>query len=167
MTAITKTAGIPLLLSALALPLAAPVAAQDNDDINVYGSALVDGPQVEGIITAKSGDKIQVTMENGQNTTIIIDDGTEVKATGGFLGLGSKSLRTDQLMNGLPVEVDTLQFDGGLVASKVKLKASQVVGLKESAKPEPPGLGIKKCIAMRKTTAKETKKGLLSGSCVT
>ena len=126
MTALKKTAGIPLLLSALALPLAAPVAAQDNDDINVYGSALVDGPQVEGIITAKSGDKIQVTMENGQNTTIIIDDGTEVKATGGFLGLGSKTLRTDQLMNGLPVEVDTLQFDGGLVASKVKLKASDM-----------------------------------------
>ena len=126
MTALKKTAGIPLLLSALALPFAAPVAAQDNDDINVYGSALVDGPQVEGIITAKSGDKIQVTMENGQNATIIIDEGTEVKATGGFLGLGSKSLRTDQLMNGLPVEVDTLQFDGGLVASKVKLKASDM-----------------------------------------
>ena len=126
MTALKKTAGIPLLLSALALPLAAPVAAQDNDDINVYGSALVDGPEIEGIITAKSGDKIQVTMENGQNTTIILDEGTEVKATGGFLGLGSKTLRTSQLMNGLPVEVDTLQFDGGLVASQVKLKASDL-----------------------------------------
>ena len=126
MTALKKTAGIPLLLSALALPLAAPVAAQDNDDIDVYGSALVDGPEIEGIITAKSGDKIQVTMENGQNTTIIIDEGTEVKATGGFLGLGSKTLRTSQLMNGLPVEVETLQFDGGLVASQVKLKASDL-----------------------------------------
>ncbi|MBX7458334.1 OmpA family protein [Qipengyuania sp. 1NDH17] len=126
MTALKKTAGIPLLLSAFALPLAAPVAAQDNEDINVYGSALVDGPEVEGIITAKSGDKIQVTMENGQNATIIIDEGTEVKATGGFLGLGSKTLRTSQLMNGLPVEVETLQFDGGLVASQVKLKASDL-----------------------------------------
>ena len=126
MTALKKIAGIPLLLSAFALPLAAPVAAQDNEDINVYGSALVDGPEIEGIITAKSGDKIQVTMENGQNATIILDEGTEVKATGGFLGLGSKTLRTSQLMNGLPVEVETLQFDGGLVASKVKLKASDL-----------------------------------------
>ncbi len=126
MTALKKTAGIPLLLTALALPLAAPVAAQENTDIDVYGSALVDGPEIEGIITATSADRIQVTMENGQNTTIIVDEGTEVKATGGFLGLGTKSLRTDQLMNGLPVEVETLQFDGGLVASQVKLKASDL-----------------------------------------
>ena len=126
MTAFTKTAGIPLLLSALALPLAAPVAAQDNTDIDVYGSALTEGPEVEGIITARSGDKIQVTMENGQNTTIIVDEGTEVKATGGFLGLGSKTLRTSQLINGLPVEVETLQFQGGLVAKQVKLKASDL-----------------------------------------
>ncbi|EDL48414.1 OmpA family protein [Erythrobacter sp. SD-21] len=126
MTAFTKTAGIPLLLSALALPLAAPVAAQDSTDIDVYGSALTEGPEVEGIITARSGDRIQVTMENGQNTTIIVDEGTEVKATGGFLGLGSKTLRTDQLMNGLPVEVETLQFQGGLVAKQVKLKASDM-----------------------------------------
>lgn len=126
MTALKKTAGIPLIFSALALPLATPAAAQDSEDIDVYGSALVDGPEVEGIVTATSGDRIQVTMENGQNTSIIIDEGTEVRATGGFLGLGSKTLRTDQLMNGLPVEVDTLQFDGGLVASKVKLKASDM-----------------------------------------
>ena len=126
MTAFSKTAGIPLLLSAMALPLAAPVAAQDNTDIDVYGSALTEGPEVEGIITARSGDKIQVTMENGQNTTIIVDEGTEVKATGGFLGLGSKTLRTSQLINGLPVEVETLQFQGGLVAKQVKLKASDL-----------------------------------------
>lgn len=127
MTAFTKKAGIPLLLSAMALPMAAPLTAQEaNSDIDVYGSALTEGPKVEGMITARTDDRIQVTTENGQATTIIVDEGTEVKASGGFLGLGSKALNTAQLMNGLPVEVETLQFQGGLVAKQVKLKSSDL-----------------------------------------
>ena len=126
MTAPTKIVRIPILLSALALPLAAPLSAQDSEGIDVYGSALVDGPDVEGIITARTGDRIQVTTEDGQNTVVILDEGTEVKATGGFLGLGSKTLRTNQLLNGVPVEVKTLQFDGGLVARQVKMKGSDL-----------------------------------------
>ena len=126
MTALKKTAALPLLLSAFALPMAAPALAQDDSDIDVYGSALSDGPEVEGIITARNGETIQVTMEDGQNATIIVDDGTEVRAKGGFLGLGSKSLQTSQLMNGIPVEVETLQFDGGLVAKQIKLKGSDL-----------------------------------------
>ncbi|MAM40638.1 MAG: cell envelope biogenesis protein OmpA [Erythrobacter sp.] len=126
MTALKKTAALPLLLSAFTLPMAAPSMAQDDSDIDVYGSALSDGPEVEGIITARNGDTIQVTMEDGQNATIIVDDGTEVRAKGGFLGLGSKSLQTSQLMNGIPVEVETLQFDGGLVAKQIKLKGSDL-----------------------------------------
>ena len=128
MTAIKKTAGIPLLLGALALPMS--LSAQDveatDSNIDVYGSALTEGPEVEGIITSRSGDKIRVTLENGTTTDIIIDEGTEIRATGGFLGMSSKKLTSRQLLNGLPVEVDTLQFDGGLVASRVKLKASDL-----------------------------------------
>ena len=126
MTALKKTAALPLLLSAFAFPMATPAVAQDDSDIDVYGSALSDGPEVEGIITARNGETIQVTMEDGQNATIIVDDGTEVRAKGGFLGLGSKSLQTSQLMNGIPVEVETLQFDGGLVAKQIKLKGSDL-----------------------------------------
>lgn len=126
MTALKKTAALPLLLSAFTLPIAAPSMAQDDSDIDVYGSALSDGPEVEGIITARNGDTIQVTMEDGQNAAIIVDDGTEVRAKGGFLGLGSKTLQISQLMNGIPVEVETLQFDGGLVAKQIKLKGSDL-----------------------------------------
>ncbi|MBX7492144.1 OmpA family protein [Qipengyuania sp. 1NDW9] len=97
-----------------------------DSNIDVYGSALTEGPEVEGIITSRSGDKIRVTLENGTTTDIIIDEGTEIRATGGFLGMSSKKLTSRQLLNGLPVEVDTLQFDGGLVASRVKLKASDL-----------------------------------------
>ncbi|WP_247711453.1 OmpA family protein [Qipengyuania gelatinilytica] len=128
MTAITKTAGIPLLLGALALPmtLSAQETAAENTNIDVYGQAMTEGPEVEGIITARTGDTMTVTLENGTRTDIIIDDGTEIKATGGFLGLSSKKLTSRQLLNGLPVEVETLQFSGGLVASQIKLKASDL-----------------------------------------
>ena len=128
MTAFTKKAGLGLVLGAMALPMT--VSAQSNatagSDIDVYGSALTEGPEVEGIITARTGDRIQVTLENGTTTDIIVDEGTEIKASGGFLGLGRKKLTSRQLLNGLPVEVDTMQFSGGLVASQIKLKASDL-----------------------------------------
>ena len=126
MTTLTKKAGISMILSALALPLAAPVAAQDADDINVYGSRLSDGPEVEGMITNRDAQSITVTMENGQTTQIFVDEGTEVKATGGFLGLGTRTIAANRLVAGLPVEIETLQYEGGLVAEQVKLKASDL-----------------------------------------
>ena len=101
MTTLTKKAGISMILSALALPLAAPVAAQDADDINVYGSRLSDGPEVEGMITNRDAQSITVTMENGQTTQIFVDEGTEVKATGGFLGLGTRTIAANRLVAGL------------------------------------------------------------------
>ena len=128
MTAFTKKAGLGLVLGAMALPMtvSAQSTATAGSDIDVYGSALTEGPEVEGIITARTGDRIQVTLENGTTTDIIVDEGTEIKASGGFLGLGSKKLTSRQLLNGLPVEVDTMQFAGGLVASQIKLKASDL-----------------------------------------
>ena len=126
MTTLTKKAGISMILSALALPLAAPVAAQDTDDINVYGSRLSDGPEIEGMITNRDAQSITVTMENGQTTQIFVDEGTEVKATGGFLGLGTRTIAANRLVAGLPVEIETLQYEGGLVAEQVKLKASDL-----------------------------------------
>src|SRR5690606_37322128 len=38
------------------------------------------------------------------------------------LGLGRTPLAADSLLNGLPVSVETVQWDGGLVASQIKLK---------------------------------------------
>lgn len=127
MTAFTKKAALPLLLSAIALPMS--VSAQDvatDTNIDVYGSKLSEGPQVEGIITARDAESIRVTTTDGRNTTVFVDEGTEVKATGGFLGLGTKTIASNRLITGIPVEIETLQYEGGLVASKVKLKASDL-----------------------------------------
>jgi outer membrane protein OmpA-like peptidoglycan-associated protein len=83
---------------------------------------MTKGPEIEGIISARSGNRMQVTTADGANTVIAITDNTRIKSKGGFLGLNRNKLAADSLLNGLPVTVETLQWDGGLVASEVDLK---------------------------------------------
>jgi OmpA-OmpF porin, OOP family len=80
------------------------------------------GPEIEGIISARNGYRMQVTAADGSNTVVAIDDATRVKASGGFLGLDRSSLGIASLVNGLPVKVKTLRSGEGLVASQVDLK---------------------------------------------
>lgn len=77
------------------------------------------GPRVEGIISARSGDRIQVTTADGNATVVTITDATRIKS-GGFLS--RNKLTAAALLNGLPVKVRTLQGNGGLVASQIDLK---------------------------------------------
>ncbi len=121
------TIAISLAFVTLGAPGATGLAAQENDrSMVVYGSALEEGPEVEGVLVARADDSIRVRTENGAMTTIMIDDGTEIKARGGFLGLGRRTLDANSLLAGLPVTVETLQFDGGLVASEVNLKSDDL-----------------------------------------
>lgn len=85
-------------------------------------AAMTAGPEVEGIISARSGDRMQVTTVDGGKTVITITDATKIKASGGFLGLNSSKLAATSLLNGLPVTVKTLQSGSGLVASQINLK---------------------------------------------
>jgi outer membrane protein OmpA-like peptidoglycan-associated protein len=122
-----------LLLAMLAAPATVGLAAQPQDasegDVmtTVYGTLpteaeMTKGPEIEGIISARSGNRMQVTTADGANTVIAITDNTRIKSKGGFLGLNRNKLAADSLLNGLPVTVETLQWDGGLVASEVDLK---------------------------------------------
>lgn len=77
------------------------------------------GPRLEGIISARSGDRIQVTAADGSNTVLTVTDTTKIRS-GGFLS--SNKLTAASLLNGLPVKVRTLQGNGGLVASQIDLK---------------------------------------------
>src|SRR3546814_961513 len=81
---------------------------------------MAEGPEIEGIISARSGDGMQVTTADGTNTVIAINDATRIKASGGFLGISRNKLAADALLNGLPVSVETLQSGGGLVASEIR-----------------------------------------------
>lgn len=98
------------------------------DPVNVYGSPpaeaaeMTKGPKVEGIISARTGDSMQVTTADGTNTVIALNDATRVKSSGGFLGLSRSKLATTSLINGLPVSVETLQSGDRLFAGEIDLK---------------------------------------------
>ncbi|HMO75967.1 MAG TPA: OmpA family protein [Sphingopyxis sp.] len=134
MNAVSKSPKILLLLTMLAGPATAGLAAQPQDEAEgevmatVYGTPSPDavemtkGPDVEGIISARDGDRIQVTAADGTSTIVAVNDSTRIKAKGGFLGLGRSTLAANSLLNGLPVAVETMQWSGGLVASQIDLR---------------------------------------------
>lgn len=141
MGAVSKSSGMLLALAMLAGP--ATLAAQQQEQqeqqdtsggdvmATVVGTLpspdqMTKGPKVEGIISARTDGRMQVTTADGSNTTIAIADYTKIKSSGGFLGLSRDKLAANQLLNGLPVTVDTLQWDGGLVASQVALKSKDL-----------------------------------------
>lgn len=111
---------------AVAQPQDAPPA---DVSATVYGAPepvaapaeAVAGPRIEGIISARSGDRVQVTAADGTATVITVTDATRIKAGGGFLSSGRK-LAANELLNGLPVKVRTLQSGSGLIASQIDLK---------------------------------------------
>ena len=100
----------------------------DENSITVQGSAPADleglaaGPEIEGLISARGFETLQVTGADGTATTVYISDATQVRGRGGFLGLGRTEASAAALMNGLPVTVQTVQWNGGLVASRIRYR---------------------------------------------
>ncbi len=91
----------------------------------VYGSLpplaeMEEGPRVTGIISARSGGRMQITADDGSVTSVTLHPETEIRTRGGFLGIGNKTLDQAALMNGLPVRVKTSQYGEGLVANEVR-----------------------------------------------
>lgn len=137
MSAVSKSPRLLLLLAVLAGPATGSLSAQPQEasegDVmtTVYGelppaAEMTKGPEVEGIISARSGDRMQVTTADGARTVVAISDETRIKSSGGFLGLNSNKLAANSLVNGLPVSIETLQWDGGLVASRIDLKNKDI-----------------------------------------
>lgn len=137
MTAIARNPSL-LLLVTLAATASGSLAAQPRDPREADTSVTVDGrayqeapataaeatpgPEIEGIITARSGDQLQVTTADGARTTIAVGSDTRITARGGFLGLGRTRLAENALLNGLPVSVRTWQSGGGLMARRIELR---------------------------------------------
>lgn len=124
-----------LLAALLAAPASVVLAAQPQDapDAGVSGTVSDDspplaadmakGPEIEGIISARRGDRIQVTTVDGSNRVIAFNETTRIKSSGGFLSLSRNKLAADSLLNGLPVSVKTLQSGNYLLASSIDLKS--------------------------------------------
>jgi outer membrane protein OmpA-like peptidoglycan-associated protein len=84
-------------------------------------SEMTAGPEIEGIISARSGDKLQVTAEDGKKSVVSIDDATKITASKGLFGMNSSKLAATSLLNGLPVTIKTLQSGNFLLANQIKL----------------------------------------------
>lgn len=139
MSVISKRSGVLGLIAMLAVPAAGSVSAQqplgpaENAVPTVTGvgvpadlSGMSEGPVVEGFISARRGSEMQVTGADGTNTRIFVSDATAIKSSGGFLGLNRNKLAADSLLNGLPVTVKTVQWNGDMVASQIELKTKDL-----------------------------------------
>lgn len=134
MSVVSKSPKAILLLAMLTGPVSGSLYAQQQgpsegaSSITVNGSPPADlsgmaaGPEVEGFISARNDEKLQVTAAGGAKTVIFISDGTKIKSSGGFLGANRNKLAADSLLNGLPVSVKTVQWADALVASQIALK---------------------------------------------
>ena len=131
-TSMAKTAAL-LLAAGAALPATALSAQQvgttaTQDQIDVYGTlptsfeGLEDGPDIDGVIAARRGPQIQVRTEDGGTSEVNVAAITTVKSRGGFLGLGRTELDRGSLMNGLPVQIETKVWEGGLIAESISFK---------------------------------------------
>lgn len=132
MTVISRSPKILLMAALLAGPASAALAQQDPEavtgtvtDTSVPAPAT-EGPKIEGIISARSGDRMQVTAADGTKSVITINDATRIRASGGFLSLNRTSLAATSLLNGLPVTVKTMQSGGELIASNIDLRSKDL-----------------------------------------
>lgn len=121
-----------LLLGALAMPvsLAAQQTEAPSPNIVVTGDALPDttamtpGPEIKGVITARRGEKLQVTDAGGTSTIVFVNEATRIR-TGGLFG-GGRKIDAAALLNGLPVTVKTMQAGSVLLANQVKVSGGDL-----------------------------------------
>jgi OOP family OmpA-OmpF porin len=124
----SKSPRVLLLAAMLAGVASASVSAQtqaplavDVTDESPNPASMTEGPEVKGIISARSGDKVQVSTADGAKSVVTITDSTRITASKGLFGLDSDKLAATSLLNGLPVTIKTLQSGDGLFASQIKL----------------------------------------------
>lgn len=121
------------MLCALALTLPTGLAAQAQPDPSIIVNgvqpapvAMVPGPEIKGVITARNDDRMKITADDGTSTIVTVDQATRYKAATGLFGKRPQ-LSADSLLNGLPVTVKTMQpadasAGGALVASQVTFR---------------------------------------------
>jgi outer membrane protein OmpA-like peptidoglycan-associated protein len=133
---LTQALAAPAAFALLAMPAWSGVSAQQGTaattpQITVTGEVPTDlkgmtvGPVVEGVISARRGEQLQITGASG-TTAVLVSPATDIQSTGGFLNATRVKLGADSLLNGLPVTIQTVQYAGGLVASRVRFKASNL-----------------------------------------
>ncbi|BEV01666.1 OmpA family protein [Novosphingobium olei] len=104
-------------------PAAQPTAAEPAPEAlqSSASAQAIAGPELNGNISARKGDQIEVLAADGTRTVVTVSDATKIRAKKGFLQ-GSAKLNEAALINGLPVSIKTLQAGGALMASEITFK---------------------------------------------
>lgn len=126
------SSGIKMALALLAATAATASIAQQSAplqaDVANAGERLPDpasmteGPEIKGVLTARQGDRIQVETADGSRTLLMVNEATQVRASGGLFGASRTELDTGALLNGLPLTVKTLQSGDTLLARQITFK---------------------------------------------
>jgi outer membrane protein OmpA-like peptidoglycan-associated protein len=90
------------------------------------GVSAAQSGELRGTITARDGDKMVVTSSDGAKHTFTITPSTKVVAVQGGLGLRSNDLTSSELLNGLPVTVESVTRGDTPEASKVTFKQADL-----------------------------------------
>lgn len=128
MNVISNRTGFPVLLAVATVAFSGMSSAQSNDPTIVVDgvvaqetAVMAKGPDIKGIITARSGDKLKITTADGNATIVSINEATKIKSGGGLLSSKNK-LTSSALLNGLPVTIKTWQSSAGLIANQITFR---------------------------------------------
>ncbi len=126
----SKSSRTTFLATLLVIPASGSWAQQQepaNSNIVVTGqpqpgaAVMTKGPEIKGIISARNGDRMKVTSDDGRSSIIAINEATKIKTGGGLFG-GGNEIAAASLLNGLPVTVKTMQSGETLLASQIFLR---------------------------------------------
>jgi OOP family OmpA-OmpF porin len=115
------------LLATTMLVMPTTIMAQEADlKATMPATPATEGPEIKGVISARSGEKMQVTDAAGTKTVISLTDETKIASPTGLIGVRTKTQTVTSLINGLPVTVKTMQVGNILTAKEVKFKSSDL-----------------------------------------
>jgi outer membrane protein OmpA-like peptidoglycan-associated protein len=123
---ITRIAGIALVATSMLVFPATAMAQETDLKTALPASTPTVGPEIKGVITARRGDKMQITADDGTKTVVMLTDATAVESPSGLLGLGKKKYAVTSLINGLPVTVKTMQNGDLLQVALAKFRGGDL-----------------------------------------
>ncbi len=85
-------------------------------------ASLPKGPDIKGVISRRSADRMEITADDGTKTIVNVNDLTKIRSSKGLFGMSRQQLAANSLLNGLPVTVHTLQSGDALMASDIQFK---------------------------------------------
>lgn len=85
-------------------------------------ATLPKGPDIKGVISRRSADRMEITADDGTKTIVNVNDYTKIRSSKGLFGMSRQQLASNALLNGLPVTVHTLQSGDALMASDIQFK---------------------------------------------